>query len=908
MMAVNVGPNVTRRNYVFSLSDGETTIGLLTCNQRGEISPVAGFRQSPMPRTALKTSQGAARYEDFELPFVNIIQENWSGGINLENFETDRSRYRDGLTCDTGRGDVICGPKSTKTTSLTTATQEGSMAWDNMRLKDGGAIDHIFATKHVPASSYTLYNILCRVSQWPGRLKVRIYSDDDGPDTLLRSTQITMNGGNNFRIVKLPTSLDLVSGTTYWIAITEWPSISPDPDDTYDIFFERDETGGEVQYYNGSTWADAWTIGSDVHSGTDKDIPFKTNYVNPITGKGDFRFFEYRRSLYALANFDDGSAPKLYRNGYRGAGKSNSADKSKLNTDQDLSGVDLAGCIALIMDGTGSEEEQPWRVIVSNTTTGTNDVITVEEPWSMAHSAATSWVALGSDDWKEITGHGLTGRVTDIIQCKKYVLFAQGDSINLRRMREYNNSGTWTTAYEADGTNKADLLLVNKDTDGTVKVWKALIDDNKIESAEAQSWGTAHTFADAIYPTTEDSPITGLIAYGEPRIPYVFKEDGFGSIKNNIYGEVPVGEMAAVRSEYNGRALMTHDVYLYFSMGEKIERYYDRRLDDVGPDRDEGLPESRRGVVRRLLPYPGRYYALVYTDGNVPSILMNNGMGWHEMWRGYISVAKTGTASGQAVPFYYNQTSVSSLKTNDIAVQVIPGETTDRMWVDYGGEIYRLPITFNPRKDRSYEYADLSQLETAWMYGDLRDVEKYWHSIKLHTEDLSGADSTNQIIRVEYKVDEDTSWTLAGYADTSPIDEVNLSNSYDVTGHRIKFRFTLHTDDSQITPRILAIVVKAIVRVDVKKGWSVTCLANPELNLRGQKDEQGSILSVLDAFAASDSTPAPLVLRHNLSYYDNKRVFIDPASIQLTEVKLEKIKNTSQVDSRSIVTFTMYEV
>ena len=37
-------------------------------------------------------------------------------------------------------------------------------------------------------------------------------------------------------------------------------------------------------------------------------------------------------------------------------------------------------------------------------------------------------------------------------------------------------------------------------------------------------------------------------------------------------------------SEKNGAAMVQHDVYLYFSMGGgMIERYYEQRLDDIGP-------------------------------------------------------------------------------------------------------------------------------------------------------------------------------------------------------------------------------------------------------------------------------------------------------------------------------------
>ena len=56
--------------------------------------------------------------------------------------------------------------------------------------------------------------------------------------------------------------------------------------------------------------------------------------------------------------------------------------------------------------------------------------------------------------------------------------------------------------------------------------------------------------------------------------------------------------MKSVKSIINGTAAMQFGVYLYFNLeGGMVERYYDQRLDDVGPNRDEGLPADRQGEI-----------------------------------------------------------------------------------------------------------------------------------------------------------------------------------------------------------------------------------------------------------------------------------------------------------------------
>jgi len=888
-MTIRVGPTVENPTHTFSLTDGTTTLGLITCDRNGIKSIKDGWSQSPMPRTALKTSSGGAKYEDYELPFTSIIQQDFSGGMNAEDFETDKTKYRDGRHCDTMMGDVICGPNPTKETDLDADFDLGSYDYDASG-DDANDPDenYLFLSSYTPASTINVSAIGAICNENHNKVRVYIYSSNGGlPNSQLVYKELDVNAGGN-HLVYLDTPYELTGSTEYFIGF-----VARNDTDGHTTHYNKAETGKELYWIkDGNSWQS-----------------YASNNACPIylyvTSKArDFIFFEYKRNLYAVGNFDDGTAPEVYRNGFIGVAATNSSDKSKLNTDADLSGIDLTGGIAIIIDGPGSLEKQPWRVISSNTTTGSNDVITVEQPWKITHTTSSVWAVIGTDDWKKLTTTNLTKPITDVVITNDYVVFAQGLDAVMYRYRAYNNSGTWTEEWKASA-HSFDKLLVVANDEGVRKLWGANIDQNTIYYANTEDWDDDWTLSSEIWIGNKDSRIQSLSAYGDPRIPYVFKEDSFGSIENDIYAEVPIGEMAAVRSSYNAIATMAFGVYQYFNMGEMIERYYDRRLDNVGPDRGEGRPEQLKGIVRKLIPYPGRYYALLYTEGLVPSILCFNNIGWHEVWRPTNVTADGSGATGDAAPFAYNVSDQAGQRVSDMIVQVIPGTTEDRLYFGYGGDIHYLPIAINPRKDINYSYRDLSQFETAWIYGGLKDVNKYWHSIKIHSENLSG---TDQSIKIEYKLDEDTSWTTAGYANASPMDEIDLSSSYDVTGYRIKFRLTLHTSDSSETPRIVAIVIKGVMRVDVKKGYKVTVITEAEYDLQGDEDDQGNIQSQLDTWANSELTAAPLLLRHNIEYYDDQYVFIDPSTVALQQVELEIKKHSSDRQYKEISTFVMYEV
>jgi hypothetical protein len=81
--------------------------------------------------------------------------------------------------------------------------------------------------------------------------------------------------------------------------------------------------------------------------------------------------------------------------------------------------------------------------------------INLRSTWIVEHTTATEYIIVNSNKWTEVGSHGLTADVTDILVVNNICYFAQGDSVNIRRARWYNNSGTATYENADDGTNKA---------------------------------------------------------------------------------------------------------------------------------------------------------------------------------------------------------------------------------------------------------------------------------------------------------------------------------------------------------------------------------------------------------------------------------------------------------------------
>jgi hypothetical protein len=295
-----------------------------------------------------------------------------------------------------------------------------------------------------------------------------------------------------------------------------------------------------------------------------------------------------------------------------------------------------------------------------------------------------------------------------------------------------------------------------------------------------------------------------------------------------------------------------------------------------------------------------------------PSILCHNGVGWHEIWR----LAEE-TFDGDYIPIMTTGGQIS-----DMMVQVIPGRLVDRLWFNVSNTIHYLPIALNPRQESNdndivekldigspYTFLTGSWIETSWITAGLPDINKFWKSVILQSESLSFG--YHMTVSLAFRVDDDDdSWNTAGTFTISPSQEINLSATNNVSGKRIKFKLTLNTSDEYKSPRIIALVIKAIVRMPVKQSWLLTFISNPKVGLDKKPlgDDQGDLLSQLETWADSEDHATPLTMNANHSFYNGKTVFIDPASIQLLSSKPTRNAQSKEREYNQVCKMTVYEI
>jgi hypothetical protein len=456
-------------------------------------------------------------------------------------------------------------------------------------------------------------------------------------------------------------------------------------------------------------------------------------------------------------------------------------------------------------------------------------------------------------------------------------------------------AGTWTTTmsdistlystYAPDMTSiKSIGLWVNTDKgENNFYIRKLWLAKRSVETATESAFrmpGNKRINGMHAYAGNVDDPILN---------PWLFTTDAVYEMQtqnSDQIVQIPLEELGALSSPENGRGHCVNGTYLYFNLGDKLERYFNRTLDDIGPDRDEGLPivsttnntYPRAGIPGALASYPGRVYAGIDAgvDG-ISSILALDGTAWHEIYRAISD----------------------NERIRDIYIQSIPGTNVDRLWFGTNNDVGYVPISLNPYNETDYKFHFEGELITSWIYAGMKDVVKLWKSLKVFTENVS---ASNRYIVVDYEKDNDTTWTEIGTFDTQPVEEIDIASTLP-QAKRIRFRFRFYTNDETESPRLKAYVVEGVAFVPVKHqyGWTFAVKQDTEnIDLFGVFDDTLTSLQQYNQLVSWANAGDPLTLRHHSSLYDSKTVFLNPLSVSPLRVVDEGPEESQEIHIASI--------
>jgi len=585
------------------------------------------------------------------------------------------------------------------------------------------------------------------------------------------------------------------------------------------------------------------------------------------------RFFKYAGRMFYL---EIGTVVHLYVNGYRGM---LTTGGTLTLTDTRWSGVwatnELAGAIFEIEGGTAFGQYQRWRKIASNTSAG---AITLSEAFDLATSTDTVYHITGLNNWDEVTAHGLSAYVSDILVSDKGVVyFAAGVGFALKKMYFGLLTADANWLYWADDAaapGPAYMCEVGTTIWGIANTTQARSAPQPTTFTLAYStplvWSAEIPIGDIFSPTR------GVQAYvdgGGYKAAMVFREGEFGFISQGVYNKVQLDELKAMAGERNGRTNLVHDTNAYFSFGPGLERWYYPNLDDVGANRDDGLPAGRQGDVRAMAGYPGRFFEGNDAGATGYSSVFSSG-GWHEEWRG---------AYGQRIMAIMPQTIPST-------------DTLDRLWIAAGGSITYMPLPSeigNPLNDSNMLYQAGGYITLSTMMTEMKNVLKYISLIRLFFKDTPVA----SCLEVQYKIN-GGAWTdLDSLTNPVTTDQTvvryNLTNVvsdtgyYGIKAYSIQIRIKLFTTSKTTTPVMLAFVMELLARIDNKYAYTIPFMLegtaiDPARDLNSVNDDIPAADTKLDKLIAWASA-GPLYMRSQDTRFHNKMVLLLPFTESLTE-------------------------
>lgn len=849
------------------LYSGSTELGLIAVVPAGGEweEDIAGLGKTPQIQTSLKVSGGPSgtRYSQFEKPFSYVEQTTWEQGRGMLYQAPTPVGFYDSYNAWTlNSGELMPSGQA----QYSRGYRDQNFFWPgNVTGWLGSSTTEYIATSFVAQATYSAVtlNFIARMFGTGGTsLKAYIYTDVTGSPGVVVGT-----GGN---VTTLPTDYPsivcqatingtLTSGLTYWVVIrTTRTDVnnyygvaygSPGSNQLDTPTYEKVATKSST---DGSTWATATTT------------PFYR--VTDVAASGIFRFFEYKDLMYAARTYDNSStAPKVYRNGYRGVADANTGTPTKLiDAAQAFPTTgEMLGTTAMLRKGTGFMDDPNFRIVSSATATQ----LTSATAWLAVHSATdTEYVIKGSTKWTEITGHGMTVPITDVVAPGDVMYFSLGDATNIRRWREYNSSGTWTAdTWTDDGTNKAFLMATALDNKDGIRIWRGQNSDanSNVSASHATvpAWGTNLQFKEVIPIGHDASRITNIVD-GDTLV-FVLKEDSIYALEADEPDKV-VG-FPTFKHQKNGLAAGFQTPNIYFNLGEGgFERLVDRSMDDIGLWRGEGWATNRQGPFVATLMTPQYIFGAV--DAGVSgysSIYANNG-GWHEIYRHPIA--------GERI--------------RDMAYENIPGQL-NRLWFSVGTDIMWLPMTdvLNPRNDSTFNYAYEAIVITPWMDEQALDLEKYYHALKAHSDTFAAT----EYMELDYQTDQasDTSaWTkVAGTFDTAPYKEIEINST--CTRFRNRLRLYSTRGCSGYAPRIIGLTWSVITGLVPKYKCDMTYQLSEEdgvcQDLNGEEDGQtaSGILAQLHEWA---SHPTPVTMQCMDSDLDGITVKVEPSPRRPTSV------------------------
>jgi len=441
-----------------------------------------------------------------------------------------------------------------------------------------------------------------------------------------------------------------------------------------------------------------------------------------------------------------------------------------------------------------------------------------------------------SDLWEEVAAatHGL-GQVTGRpIEVNGFVYFPQGDTVAIRVWDGTN----WDAQTIATGQGCATGLAVGYSaSDNTSQIWR--YNNALVSGGTATGLAKSVSRADAVGAYTTDLTFRNSIRTGDTtsnilnihsvnNTLYVFKSNQTGVVDNDRFTELNYGVRNTPSSD-NGIAAINWNGMLYFNWLFTTMRLYSGTVDDVGQGfRSNSFPYGRDGIDSAYAAYVSWLFTANDAGSGTSSVLLYDGLNWHEMMRSF----------------------TTGKRIREVFIQTV-SDARNRLWIDHGGDsVYiELPLKKgNPLDDSGMSYMHESVVESSII--DMGTASKLPKYIKELTATVKNLDGSGKRVEVDYRVDDDTEWTHAGTLLLSPEDTVKINET---NIRKFQYRLRMLTDNYQTPIDVSGVVPNGFARSPMRKIFSFEADVR-NITVNGKKQAAKDVIRWLEEVSESAFT------------------------------------------------------
>ena len=319
--------------------------------------------------------------------------------------------------------------------------------------------------------------------------------------------------------------------------------------------------------------------------------------------------------------------------------------------------------------------------------------------------------------------------------------------------------------------------------------------------------------------------------------------------------------------QFNGTGSVRWRDSIYNPSGLGIYKYINGTNNAVvtvmGPDRDDGLPATYRGTIKKLVGTHTELIAAVdattapgaQAATDIPfQYGASAGISGH-------SAQVIADSSGQSSIVAWNDT---GWETKWIAPSSKAGKPVDKMlvsnagkgdyrlWWGLDGQVYHQLIPFdvtNPSQlvavdGTDYAYESTGFHETPWFDAQQVEVDKLALKLKVEVEDAS----SDETVAVEYAIDYSTSYTSLGTISSSGTTTYTFGSGVGVSFRSIKFKLTLSRgSDTSKSPDVVSTTLEFRKKLEAKYGHTVEVDLNNTYKGKDPKQLRNALVSSIES-------------------------------------------------------------